>query len=100
MTTSRHRDEDEDDWEDDEADLGDDSDDEPTVPCPYCRREILEDSPRCPYCERYISAEDLAQDLGRGSPKTPVGDRHGPGLPGNGGVQNTTTNCVWIAVPV
>ena len=29
-----------------------------TVPCPYCRREILEDSPRCPYCERYISAED------------------------------------------
>jgi hypothetical protein len=43
-----------DDWEDDfEAD-----DDEPTVPCPYCRREIHEDAQRCPYCERYISEED------------------------------------------
>lgn len=50
----------EDDWDDGDADLGDDQDfdEEPTVPCPYCRREILEDSPRCPYCERYISAED------------------------------------------
>jgi hypothetical protein len=35
-----------------------DEDDEPTVPCPYCRREVLEDSPRCPYCENYISEED------------------------------------------
>lgn len=34
-------------------------DDEPeTVPCPYCRREIVEDAERCPYCENYISAED------------------------------------------
>jgi hypothetical protein len=32
--------------------------DEPTVPCPYCRREIHEDAERCPHCERYISAED------------------------------------------
>ena len=48
------------DWDDEDADGGDDSDEEPTVPCPYCRREILEDSPRCPYCERYISAEDHA----------------------------------------
>ena len=37
-----------------------DEDEEPTIPCPYCRREILEDSPRCPYCERYISDEDHA----------------------------------------
>jgi hypothetical protein len=51
---------DEESWEEDDADLGDDSDEEPTVPCPCCRREILEDSPRCPYCERYISAEDHA----------------------------------------
>ena len=50
-------DEDDDEW-DDEGDGGDDSDEEPTVPCPYCRREMLEDSPRCPHCERYISAED------------------------------------------
>jgi hypothetical protein len=31
---------------------------EPVIPCPYCRREIHEDSQRCPYCEQYISAED------------------------------------------
>lgn len=47
-------------WEDEEVDLGDDSDEEPTVPCPYCRRDILEDSPRCPYCGRFISEEDHA----------------------------------------
>lgn len=47
-------------WDDEEADLGDESDEEPTVPCPFCRRDILEDSPRCPYCERYISEEDHA----------------------------------------
>jgi len=35
-----------DDWDDD------------TVPCPYCRRAIHEDSQRCPYCEQYISQED------------------------------------------
>jgi hypothetical protein len=46
---------DEDDWDDD---TGDDSDDMPTVSCPYCRREILEDSPQCPYCHEYISEED------------------------------------------
>lgn len=59
MTASRDQD---DDWDDDGTDSGDDhdSDDEPTVPCPSCRREILEDSPRCPYCERYLSAEDHA----------------------------------------
>ena len=54
-----YRDDDED-WDDDAED-GVDADDEPTVPCPYCRREILEDSPRCPFCERFISAEDHAR---------------------------------------
>ncbi|QDU25354.1 hypothetical protein ETAA8_04200 [Anatilimnocola aggregata] len=44
-----------DDWDDEEFD---NSDDEPTIDCPYCRREIHEDSQRCPYCERYISDED------------------------------------------
>jgi uncharacterized paraquat-inducible protein A len=53
-----YRDEDED-WDDEEADSSDDSaDGEPTVPCPYCKAEILEDSPRCPSCERYLSTED------------------------------------------
>ena len=49
-------------WDDDDADSGDDPDDgdEPTVPCPWCRREIFEDSPRCPFCERYLSREDVA----------------------------------------
>lgn len=57
-----YRDPDHDDeWYDDGLDDGDDtedSDDSPTVPCPYCHREIVEDSPRCPYCEQYISEED------------------------------------------
>lgn len=46
---------------DDEEDADDDvdaDDDEPTIRCPYCRRQIHEDSQRCPYCEQYISAED------------------------------------------
>jgi hypothetical protein len=68
MTPYRDESADEDDeWDpEDDADIGDDSDEEPTVPCPYCRREILEDSPRCPYCERFISAEDHA------GPKKPL----------------------------
>ena len=55
---------DEDDWDDDfDADEGDDLDasddeDEPTVPCPYCRRPIHEEAERCPHCEHYISEED------------------------------------------
>jgi hypothetical protein len=32
--------------------------DEPTIPCPYCKREIHEESERCPYCENYITQED------------------------------------------
>ncbi|MGI9178862.1 MAG: hypothetical protein ACR2IT_13525 [Pirellulales bacterium] len=51
-----------DDWDDIDEELdetGDDSEgDEPTIPCPYCRHEILEDSPRCPACDRFISSED------------------------------------------
>jgi hypothetical protein len=48
-------------WDDSDQDYDsfDDDDDEPTVLCPYCRREIHEDSVRCPYCERYISREDV-----------------------------------------
>ena len=36
----------------------DDSDEFATVPCPYCRRDVFEDSPRCPSCGRYLSRED------------------------------------------
>lgn len=51
------------DWDDEleydpEDDAGHEDEEEPTIPCPYCRREIHEDSPHCPYCERYISRED------------------------------------------
>jgi hypothetical protein len=43
---------------DDEYEDEFDDDDEPTVACPYCKRQIHEDSQRCPYCEHYISQED------------------------------------------
>ena len=49
------------DYEDDsgeELDPSDGEDEEPTVPCPYCRRHIHEDAQRCPYCENYLSEED------------------------------------------
>jgi DNA-directed RNA polymerase subunit RPC12/RpoP len=50
---------DDDDSDDDIDDYDvEDDDEEPTVACPYCRREIHEDAQRCPYCEKYISAED------------------------------------------
>jgi hypothetical protein len=44
--------------DDDFAEPLDDEDDEPTVPCPHCRREIYEDAERCPHCEQFISRED------------------------------------------
>jgi hypothetical protein len=59
---------DEDAWDEDEedgpgeADEGDESPEgdleEATVPCPYCKREIHEDSYRCPHCGNYLSEED------------------------------------------
>ena len=52
---SRHRNEDAD-WDDEE--WAEDDVDDATMPCPYCRRQIHEDSARCPYCERYLSEED------------------------------------------
>jgi len=39
------------------TDDGEDEDEE-TIPCPYCRRPLHEDSQRCPHCESYISEED------------------------------------------
>ena len=48
-------------WDAAEADGGDESDedgDDSIVPCPFCGREIFEDSPRCPFCETYLSDED------------------------------------------
>lgn len=57
-------DQDDDGWDDDsefDGDLRDEDGVEPTVPCPFCDREILEDTPRCPHCERYLSPEDFVR---------------------------------------
>ncbi len=43
---------------DDYDDFDGEDDETVTVPCPYCRQPIPEDTPRCPYCANYISAED------------------------------------------
>jgi predicted nucleic acid-binding Zn ribbon protein len=37
---------------------GREGDEDTTIPCPYCRRPIYEDSQRCPHCGNYISEED------------------------------------------
>jgi hypothetical protein len=57
-------DDDEEDWDDDpdiDGHASDDDDDDNTVPCPFCKRPILEDTPRCPYCEQYLSEADFAR---------------------------------------
>ena len=41
-------------WQEDEGVGESDEEDEPTIPCPYCRREIFEDSPQCPHCGQYV----------------------------------------------
>jgi predicted nucleic acid-binding Zn ribbon protein len=51
------------DWDEDldqEDDFPDgvEDEEEPTVPCPYCRAAIHEDAQRCPECGQYISEED------------------------------------------
>ncbi len=43
------------DWQDDAEDV---EDEEASLPCPYCKREIYADAVRCPYCEQYISDEE------------------------------------------
>jgi hypothetical protein len=62
-----------DDWDDDsdpDLDLVDEPpfEDESTdylIDCPYCHREIHEESERCPYCEQYLS------DIGAPPPRRP-----------------------------
>jgi predicted nucleic acid-binding Zn ribbon protein len=34
------------------------ADDDFTIPCPYCKADIFEDSVRCPRCGNYLSSED------------------------------------------
>ena len=61
-------DDDGDDWGDsDELPEGVYSDDDlPTVPCPYCRREVSEEAQWCPHCENYLSKEDAPPAARRG----------------------------------
>lgn len=47
-----------DDFDDEELPEGVYYDELPTVDCPHCGREVLEESPRCPHCENYLSRED------------------------------------------
>jgi hypothetical protein len=60
----RRRAEEEAEWDEEgwqEEDSGRESDDdEPTIACPYCRREIHEESPQCPYCGQYVLEEDIS----------------------------------------
>jgi len=43
---------------DDGEDWDEDPDEEATIPCPHCGKQIHEESQRCPYCENYLSRED------------------------------------------
>jgi hypothetical protein len=45
-------------WDDESDEFELDAEDDATIPCPWCRQPIPEDTPRCPYCERYLSKED------------------------------------------
>ncbi len=58
MSRTRHADDDDDD-DDEELPEGVYHDDElPTVSCPYCKADILEEAQYCPRCENYLSRED------------------------------------------
>jgi hypothetical protein len=35
-----------------------------TVPCPYCKADVIEDAEQCPKCGTYISREDAPASRG------------------------------------
>ncbi len=54
-------DNDDEDWELEGVDAPDEwDDDEPTVACPFCQRQIHEDAEQCPFCENYLTRDDFA----------------------------------------
>jgi DNA-directed RNA polymerase subunit RPC12/RpoP len=55
---------DEDVWNEDE-DAGN-GDEKTTIPCPYCRHPIHDESQRCPYCGEYILEEDAVSPTNLG----------------------------------
>lgn len=50
---------DDEDFDDEDGDSAVDDDDEPTIPCPFCRAEIWEDAPRCPRCGNELGGADM-----------------------------------------
>lgn len=42
-----------------EEDSAVEDDDEPTIPCPFCREEVWEDAPRCPHCGNLLGGADV-----------------------------------------
>lgn len=51
-----------DDGKDQREEPDDDSEDEETIPCPYCGKPVWENSPRCPSCENYLSRDEAPAD--------------------------------------
>ena len=48
-----------DDIDGDEEGWGEDSDEDPTIPCPHCREDVYDDAEICPNCGKYLSKEDV-----------------------------------------
>lgn len=51
-------DDDDTDWDVDEFDDAYGDDEDATIPCPHCGREIHEETQRCGHCEKYLADED------------------------------------------
>ena len=58
MAAQRRYMDDEPEWEDDQQEWQPEDEPGDTMPCPYCQREIYEDTLRCPGCGNYLSRED------------------------------------------
>lgn len=50
------------DWVPDEHEFDPGDDELPTIPCPNCRHEMIEESIRCPNCGEYRSDEVIPSD--------------------------------------
>ena len=60
---SYEEEQDDDEWEARSLDDDEDGvDTEPTIDCPYCGEEMLEDCVQCPSCGMFLSKEDLGPE--------------------------------------
>ena len=48
--------------EDEEEDWSPDEDEDETIPCPNCKKDIYDGAEQCPYCRQYISEEDVPRE--------------------------------------